>query len=298
MKNGLQLKIAITIKLSNGVSLVMLSIRTFLVLVLVLVFFSLSTNAKTSPEQPPLRIAVAANFAPILEKLIPQFNQQSHIPVQIISGSSGTLYLQIKHGAPFDIFLSADSIRPTKLKEDKLITPHSLETYAYGQLALWSAQWTNNEVISLSELTELSKLGKTIKDQRFAIANPKTAPYGKAAKEALKTLKLWPAIQSQLVTGININQTFQQVRSQAVKLGIVANSQLVLNQLTGTIIPSDYHQEIRQQLVILKASKQQENAKKFSEFLLSKNVQQQLLTLGYAKGSKELTKAFAKELSQ
>ncbi len=273
----------------------MLSIRTFLLLVLVLVFFSLFTNAKTSPEQSPLRIAVAANFAPILEKLIPQFNQQSHIPVQIISGSSGTLYLQIKHGAPFDVFLSADNIRPTKLKEDNLITPDSLKTYAYGQLALWSAQWTNNKVISLSELAEL---GNKIKDQRFAIANPKTAPYGKAAKEVLERLKLWSAIQSQLVTGININQTFQQVRSQAVKLGIVANSQLVLNQLRGTIIPSDYHQEIKQQLVILKASKQQGNAKKFSEFLLSEDVQQQLLTLGYAKASEELTEAFTEELSQ
>jgi len=279
----------IIIKQSNGVNALMLFIRTFLVFVFLSInVYAPFLYANPSSNQVPLRIAVAANFSPILEKLIPQFSQQSHIPVQIISGASGTLYLQISHGAPFDVFLSADNIRPEKLEADGLITQGSLQTYAYGQLALWSAQWTKNETISLSEL------GNEIQSHRFAIANPKTAPYGKAAKETLATLKLWHQIQNQLVTGININQTFQQVRSQAVRLGIVANSQLVLNRLTGTVIPSDYHQEIKQQLVILKSSKQQENAKIFSEYLLSDSVQQQLLALGYAKS----TEVFIKEMRQ
>ncbi|MCJ8322201.1 MAG: molybdate ABC transporter substrate-binding protein, partial [Colwellia sp.] len=211
----------------------------------VLVLFSIFVSTHCYSTTSPLRIAVASNFSPILEQLIAQFTERTHIPVQIISGSSGTLFLQISHGAPFDVFLSADSTRPQKLKEASLTVENSLQTYAYGQLALWS----NNEVVTLEALASL------INKQRFAIANPQTAPYGKAAKETLKSLNLWTQVQGSLVTGMNINQTFQQIRSQAVNIGIVANSQLVLNQLTGTIIPSQYHQPIKQQLVILKVSK-------------------------------------------
>ena len=245
----------------------MVLIRSFLIIV-----FWLSIPVYASLTTTPLRVAVAANFAPVLEKLLPQFTQQSQIPVQIISGASGTLYLQINHGAPFDVFLSADDSRPKKLQADNLTLTNTLETYAYGQLALWSA------VDKLS----LAKLSKIIKNNRLAISNPNTAPYGKAAKETLETLKLWQHVQNKLITGININQTFQQVRSQAVNFGLVANSQLVLNQLTGTVIPSEYHQPIRQQLVILKSSKQQTNAIKFSQFLLSDKIQQQIQQLGYA----------------
>ena len=81
---------------------------------------------------------------------------------------------------------------------------------------------------------------------------------------------------------ININQTFQQIRSKAVNIGLVANSQLVLNQLTGTVIPSHYHQPIKQQLVILKSSKHKKNAKTFTEFLLSEAIQKQLINFGYS----------------
>ena len=261
-------------------------IRLSLILLLNIVLLSVSINAKCSSEVTPLRIAVAANFSPVLEKLIPQFTQQSQIPVQVINGASGTLFLQISHGAPFDIFLSADSTRPQKLKDDGLIISNSLHTYAYGQLALWSA---SNDGVTLESLAHsINDSITNSSNQRFAIANPNTAPYGKAAKETLETLNLWQQVQSSLVTGININQTFQQIRSQAVNVGIVANSQLVLNQLTGTVIPSHYHQPIKQQLVILKSSKQVKNAKIFSQFLLSNKIQQQLKALGYSNDRQDL----------
>ena len=261
-------------------------IRLIVTLLFTLVLLSISSKGQCSAETPPLRIAVAANFSPILTKLIPQFSQQSQIPVQIISGASGTLFLQISHGAPFDIFLSADSARPQKLKDNGLIITGSLQTYAYGQLALWA---TNNEVVPLESLAHLLTHSlSNSSNQRFAIANPTTAPYGKAAKETLETLNLWQQVKNNLVTGININQTFQQIRSQSVTIGMVANSQLILNQLTGTVIPSHYHQPIKQQLVILKSSKQIKNAKTFSRFLLSNRVQQQLKTLGYYSGGQNL----------
>lgn len=225
---------------------------------------------EVSKQTTPLRIAVAANFAPTLKQLLSDFPDKNKINYQIISAATGTLYQQIKHGAPFDIFLAADSIRPEKLEQEKLITPNSRKAYAYGQLALWSA---------VTPFTDLSQL-RTFSG-KLAIANPSTAPYGKAAKQVLQHLSLWSSQKNNLVTGININQTFQQVRSQAVPAGIVALSQLKINNLQGVIIPTKYYQAIEQQLVILKSSKQVKNAKKISAFLRSKSSQMKLSKQGY-----------------
>jgi molybdate transport system substrate-binding protein len=218
----------------------------------------------------PLRIAVAANFAPALKILLADLPNKGHINYQIISAATGTLYQQIKHGAPFDLFLSADETRPALLEQKKLIIANSRKIYAYGQIALWSATQPLN---NLSELNNYS--GK------LAIANPNTAPYGKAAQQALKHLSLWPQLKRKLITGININQTFQQVRSQAVPFGIVAYSQLVINRYQGSIIPPEYYQPIAQQLVIIKSSQQVELAQQISNFILQASSQDKLQQLGY-----------------
>ncbi|WP_246046959.1 molybdate ABC transporter substrate-binding protein [Colwellia ponticola] len=224
----------------------------------------------------PLRIAVATNFTPILKILLEDFTKQTGINGQIISGASGAMFLQIQHGAPFDIFLSADSLRPQDLEQAGYITKGSRKTYAIGQLALYSSSTD----ISLNTKTLLEHL--TNPPTRFAIANPKIAPYGKAAKEVLVHLDVWPRYQSQLIQGINIGQTFAQIRSKAVQMGIVANSQLVLNNLSGIVIPSSYHQPIEQQLVIVAASKQQAAAKKLTDFLLSPQSQKVIVSYGYS----------------
>lgn len=240
-----------------------------LLLISSLLCISISVASNT-PHAKPLRIAVAANFTPVLKALLPEFHQQTNIQTQIISGASGALFLQIKHGAPFDIFISADSIRPEKLEQQGLVLSDSRKTYAIGQLALLSMD-------SKAQLTDLAKPPK-----RFAIANPDTAPYGKAAKQALQHIGLWQQYQPSLITGININQTFSQVRSRAVNSGIVANSQLVINKLTGVIIPSEYHQPIQQQFVIIKKRNNIEQAKRLSQFLLSPQTQQKIANFGYA----------------
>lgn len=236
---------------------------------LLLLALSWSNIALCSSES-PLRIAVASNFTPVLKKLLVEFHQQTKINTQIISGATGALFLQIKHGAPFDIFISADSSRPKQLEQQNLILADSRQTYALGQLALLSMN-------SNAQLSDLNKI-----PQRFAIANPNTAPYGKAAKQTLEHLNLWQKYKSKLIQGININQTFAQVRSQAVNSALVANSQLVLNNLTGVIIPSLYHQPIAQQLVIIKSSSNINNAKRLSDYLLSPAIQQKIISFGYA----------------
>jgi len=242
-----------------------------------LVLLSALSSASLATEQKQLRIAVAANFTPVLKELLPSFYQQTGIKTQLISGASGAMFLQIKHGAPFDLFLSADSRRPEQLERDGLISPNSRKTYALGQLALFSHG-------KIANLAELKQLDSNLK--RFAIANPDIAPYGKAAKEALQHLGLWQVYQDKLITGINISQTFNQIRSKSVSMGIVANSQLVLNNLSGAVIPDDFHQSIEQQLVILKRSKNQKQAKQLSDFLQLASTQKRIASYGYIASAK------------
>jgi len=251
-----------------------MSLRGIGFILLVLANNCQAETAKTTNSSPPLRIAVSANFSSTLKKLMPAFSKETGINSQIITASSGTLYLQIKHGAPFDVFLSADAERPKKLQQAGLILPNSRHTYALGQLALFSAK---NEILTIKNL----KHWLSSKPQRFAIANPKLAPYGQAAKAVLIQLSLWQSFKHHLVIGQNINQTFQQVRSHNVSGGIVAHSQLIAHDLTGEIIPKNLFPAIEQQMVILQNSKQQNSAKKLQQFLLSTKVQKHIRADGY-----------------
>ncbi len=246
---------------------------TFTLLSIALTYSS-KTLSETKYSTEPLRIAVSSNFTPALKKLLVEFHQQTDINTQVISGATGAMFIQIQHGAPFDIFIAADSIRPAQLEQQDLILANSRQTYAQGQLAL----------LSMDSKTKIRDLKSYLQEspQRFAIANPETAPYGKAAKETLEHLGLWQQYQARLIMGININQTFAQIRSKAVNSGLVANSQLVLNNLTGIIVPAEYHQPIAQQLVIIKSSINIEKAKILSEYLLSPNIQKKIVSYGYA----------------
>ncbi len=236
--------------------------------------------AKQHNQQPRtlLRVAVAANFAPALSTLIANFSQRHDIEVQAISGASGLLFQQLMHGAPFDLFLSADALRPRTLVAENIAIASSLTTYSVGNIALWSAAWPSQQPLPTLE-NALNSLLTT--KARLAIANTQTAPYGLAAKQMLIHNGLWQQQSKRLITGININQTFQQARSQANMLAIVAKSQLVQNNLLGIDIPTDQYSPIIQQLVILKASKQQAIAQQFVDFLLTETSQNQLSQLGY-----------------
>ena len=262
------------------------ALASFILIGLILCSSSVVTAKNTESlheknvDEEPLRIAVASNFAPTLKKLLARYNpEQIKFPNPlIIPASSGTLFLQIKHGAAFDLFLSADRERPELLTEAHLALIGSQQTYAYGQLALWSA----THEITPDPFTALKN-----NKQRLAIANPRIAPYGKAAKQVLENLQVWDSYKTGLIQGINIGQTFQQTRSQAVSLGLVSNSQLVLNNLQGVTIPAYLHQPIEQQLVILKRSQHIPQAQRFVKFLMSEQSQQFIADSGYVKLSQE-----------
>jgi len=211
-----------------------------------------------------IRVAVASNFYPAIKEIALQYElkttslAQNH-KVILIPGSSGKHYSQILNGAPFDVFLSADSLRPSLLERKELSEKNSRFTYAIGRLVLWSPK--NNLEVNIQTLFQ--------KNFRFlAIANPKIAPYGIAAKEALKSLSLWKDIQEKIIRGENIAQTFQFVDSGNAKLGFVSYSQLVnpIYPVEGSFweVPQNLYRPIEQQAVLLKNS---ELGKDFLAFL-------------------------------
>ena len=195
-----------------------------------------------------IRIAVAANFIAPLRRIATEFEQQTGHRVLLSPGSTGKHYAQIRNGAPFDVFFAADQKRPELLDELRLTVAGSRYTYALGRLMLWSADAgmvDNNGAVLGSE------------SYRFlAIANPRLAPYGAAAQSALEQLGLWEQLQSRLVRGENIAQTFQFVSSGNAELGLVARSQVVYPGSGGSawLVPAELHTPIRQQAVLLSNS--------------------------------------------
>lgn len=224
-----------------------------------------------------LRIAVASNFLLPLKALSKNFKESTGHKVVVISGSTGKLYAQIKQGAPFDILLAADSIRPELLEKEGIGVPGSRFTYAVGRLALWSADSTLPLKNNLQVLNH--------KNFRYlAIANPKTAPYGKAAEQVLRKKGFWEQIQNRLVRGENISQTFQFVMTGNADIGFIALSQLRKNQGRGFswIIPQEWHDPIRQQGILLKRAKTNKAARQFLNFIKSNRIQKQIQSYGYS----------------
>lgn len=224
-----------------------------------LILVSLVTLAKQT-HAAELRVAVASNFLMTLEKLADAFHYQTGHSLRISSGSTGKLYTQIRSGAPFDLFLSADAERPELLEREGRILENSRITYALGQLAFWSR--TAGLDLSADAL-------RAEPPARLALANARTAPYGRAAEQALTALEL-DGLASQRVRGENISQTFQLVYSGAAPVGVIAYS-LVLAQNSGShwLIPTESYEPIEQQMVIVKRTKQPQLARQFQRWMLN-----------------------------
>ncbi len=228
---------------------------------LCLLFLTMCPATSVAEE---VRVAVAANFLATLNEIVTTFEQDTGHVVTVSSGSSGRLYAQIKNGAPFDVFFSADVMRPRLMEEEGLAVQGSRFTYAVGRLTLWSPGPTmiegNGKAMLLSDEVE-----------HVAIANPKTAPYGAAAKEVLQALGLWEPIQDRLVRGENIGQTFHFVFSKNAQLGFVALSQVLGHKVNGAgrrwDVPAHLHAPLRQQAVLLHNGQDNEVAYAFLDYV-------------------------------
>ncbi|MGB1150512.1 MAG: molybdate ABC transporter substrate-binding protein [Candidatus Pseudothioglobus sp.] len=233
-----------------------------LTLIVVCQFFFL--NEAIADE---IKIAVASNFYPTMKELVTHFesitpNSDTTNNIVLISGSSGKHYAQILNGAPFDLFFSADKLRPNMLEKEEVFNNQSRFTYALGKLALWSPF---NEYVDSD--------GQVLYNDDFrfiAIANPRIAPYGIASKETLTSMNLWQDMEEKLVRGENIAQTFQFAKSGNAKLGFVSYSQILsLNSSSeGSywLVPQDMYQPIEQQAILLKDSSL---GKDFLSFIMS-----------------------------
>jgi len=222
-----------------------------------------------------INIAVAANFSAPMEKIAALFAERTGHQVQIATGSSGLFYAQIVNGAPYAMFFSADEEKPAALVAAGFAVADSRFTYAAGRLALWSA---NPQLVD-AQGQILSAAGFN----KLAMANPKLAPYGKAALEVLTTLDLVEATKARWVQGENIAQAFQFVYTANADIGLVAMSQIVDKSLVGShwLVPDNLHTPIKQDAVILQAAKNNAAAAAFRQFMVSDEVAEIIRTYGY-----------------
>ena len=225
-----------------------------------------------------IQAAVATNFHNPFRAVVKQFEKKTGHKVIIISGSTGKLYAQIVHGAPFDIFLAADDLRPRLLIQEGRAVSGTQYSYAFGKITLWSP---NLNLISGSVESTLRKKNFS----HIAIANPATAPYGKAALQTLEKLGQWDLLKPFMVQGENIGQTFQFVFSKNAELGFVALSQVLdpKNSQKGKRIdiPSEYYDPIKQDIVILTRGENNTGAMDLWRFLKSDQAKQTIKKHGY-----------------
>jgi molybdate transport system substrate-binding protein len=223
-------------------------------------------------------VAVASNFLNPFKQLVPVFQKQSGHTVRTVSGSTGKLYAQILHGAPFEVFLAADSERPRLLEQSGQAVPSTRFTYAQGKIVLWSADPRRIAAEGTSILHRQNF-------KHLALANPKTAPYGKAAYTALKRLDLWESVSPAVVRGENIGQTFQFVATGNAEVGFVALSQVMDPRLkikgSRWIVPEHLYEAIDQDAVLLTRGRSQSAAKALLQFLKSDAARNIILSYGY-----------------
>lgn len=224
-----------------------------------------------------VRVACASNFIQPLKQIAAQFEQHSPDSVTLSFASSGKLTTQIINGAPFDLFLSADSAKPLKLEQLGKTIEHSRFTYASGRLVLWSREPN----LSIDGVDSLQVATFT----HFAIANAKLAPYGRAAIEALTHFPQQHTLLDKAVIGENIAQTYRFVSSGNAQWGLVALSQVYKNQQfthgSGWVIPAQWHQPIHQQAVLIKHAPPNQAANAFYDYLKTDEAKAIIREYGY-----------------
>lgn len=236
-----------------------------------LLMVALSTGAFAAET----KIAVAANFTAAAKDIAKAFAADTGHSAVLAFGSTGKLYAQIAHGAPFEAFLAADQKRPMKAEAEGLAVSGSRFTYAKGKIVLYSID---------ADLVDGAGqvLGTPGKFTKLAIANPKTAPYGAAATEAMQKLDVYEGVKGKIVQGDSIAQTHQFVATGNAQLGFVAYSQVVTAKGGSQwVVPDDLYAPIRQDAVLLKAGLDNEAAQAFLAFLKGETARAIIASYGY-----------------
>jgi molybdate transport system substrate-binding protein len=221
-------------------------------------------------------VAVAANFLAPLETLAELFEAETGHELVLVSGATGQLYAQIVNGAPFDVLLSADSETPTRLVDEGRADASTQFTYALGKLVLFTRAVDKFAPLDLEVLER--------NDFRWlAIANPELAPYGLAARQTLESLALWEPLQSRIVRGQSIAQTFAMAETSNAELAFVALSQAVAYRGVAAhfAVPSELYAPLRQDAVLLTRAADNGAARAFVNWLKGHLAAEVIAGFGY-----------------
>ena len=256
-----------------------LSITWCLNAVLLLGIAALCLVPAASALSEEVTIAAASDLSFAFKEIVTEYEQSTGNHVRLTLGSSGNFYAQIQNGAPFDLYFSADIGYPKKLEEAGLVVPGSLYPYAVGRIVLWTG---NGSHLDLSKGLEILR-EPTIK--KIAIANPKHAPYGRAAVAAMEHFKVYDQVKDRLILGENISQAAQFIESGACDAGIIALSLALAPAMKAAgqywEIPANAHLPLEQGAVILKQSKHPEAARQFLEFIKGPHGQEIMKRYGF-----------------
>lgn len=240
-----------------------------------LFFFMVFNSAVVWAED--VEVAVAANFIKPMEQLAANFEQATGNKLVVSLGSSGKLLEQIRNGAPFKVFLSADQTKPQTVEDEKLDVPGSRFTYAIGKLVLWAAR--EGMVDNKGEVL------KTGSFEHIAIANPKTAPYGAAALETMGKLGVLETLQAKIVQGESLAQAKEFISSGNAELGFIALSQVIrdgqISEGSGWLVSPDLYTPLKQDAVLLKTGESSAGAQAFMAYLRSDAARAVIESFGY-----------------
>lgn len=239
--------------------------------------FSLAFTVTSVARADSVQVAVAANFATPLKALADDFKTRTRHTLLISPEATGKLYAQIKNGAPYEVFLSADQLTPKRLAAEGDALGNTRFTYGIGKLVLWSA--------NPGTIDARGEVLRTSDARHLAIANPKTAPYGTAAISVMEALGVYPRWQSRLVQGENIAQTFQFVGSGNAELGFVALSQVMsdgkITQGSAWIVDPTLYPPLKQDVILLERGENNPAALAFMDYLKSTPARQLIQQFGY-----------------
>ena len=228
-----------------------------------------------------ITVAAAADMSAALPQLVAAYTKKTGHTVKLSFGSSGNLANQIRNGAPFDIFFSADEEYPQLLIAEGLASKDSLYRYAIGRLVLWVP---SDSPLDLSKLGMKALLDPSVK--KISIANPTTAPYGRAAEAALRHFGIYDQVSSRLVLGENVSQAAQFVESGNAQAGLIALSHALAPALRDKgrywTVPLDTYPTLNQAAVVVSRSKQQDAARGFLEYLRSPAATSLLTSYGFS----------------
>jgi molybdate transport system substrate-binding protein len=226
-------------------------------------------------------VAAAADMNAALPQLVAAYTKKTGQTVKLSFGSSGNLANQIRNGAPFDVFFSADEEYPRQLIAEQLAAKDTLSRYAVGRLVLWIPA---GSPLDLSKLGMKALLEPSVK--KIAIANPAHAPYGRAAEAALRHFGIYDQVSSRLVMGENVSQAAQFVESGNAQAGLIALSHALAPAMKDKgrywTVPLDAYPTLNQAAVVLSRSKQPDASRRFLKFLRSPEAASLLSSYGFS----------------